>query len=262
MRFLSVHREEIAIRGGEEKAEKRGIWEACFASTILCKSIKTEASFWSLYWCCFSLRSISLSLVNPTRCRPLFTPEKATGEEGRHAGARNLTGQPNAIQNPSVSKESFSSSSSSLCLIAIFRCFPSTLLPFLMGIFWTLQKCNINMLPPLLGGGRGSKGGERSRMIHLRWPESGFLSAQLIKIPGTQECRVWCTTSRWSGFNMHELTAPASADWHSLSLPVRSLGSSLGIWSYWGHTWAKQREGGSLSPHWYNSVLFSDSWDQ
>lgn len=248
MRFLSVHRDEIVTRGGEEKAEKRGIWEACFASTILCKSIKIEASFWSLHWCCFSLRSLSLSLVNPTRCRPLFTPERATGEEGCRAGARNLTRQPNVIRNPSVSKESFPSSSS-LCLIAIFRCFPSTLLPFLVGIFWTLQKCNINMhSPPALSGGWDSKGGERSWMIHLRWPESGFLSAQLIKIPGTQECRVWCTTSRWCGFNMHELTAPASADWHSLSLPVRSLGSSLGsslgIWSYWGHTWAKQREGG------------------
>lgn len=36
-------------------------------------------------------------------------------------------------------------------------------------------------------------------------------------------------TSRWRGFNMHEQTAPASADWHSPGSPVHSLsGQRLG----------------------------------
>ena len=55
--------------------------------------------------------------------------------------------------------------------------------------------------------------------------------------------RVWCMTSRWRGFNMHEQPAPASADWHSPGLPVHSLpwqrlGAPEGICRYAGQVLA------------------------
>lgn len=84
-------------------------------------------------------------------------------------------------------------------------------------------------------GGRGKEEPNDSPMWAREWLPVSAVDSNSWDGGG----RVWCMTSRWRGFNMHERTAPASADWHSLGSPVHSLswqrmGAPEGIRGYAG----------------------------
>lgn len=113
-----------------KKCRKGKVGQPDFASTVLCKP-DWEVILITSYWCSFFLSaSVSLSLVNPTRCRQLFTPERTTGEEGLYMTAweRWQDKQPNAIGDLRILKAQRSFfPTSPICLIATFRSFPATL---------------------------------------------------------------------------------------------------------------------------------------
>lgn len=86
---MHMQTDQIVMKGGEE-SKKGKVGKPDLPRPLLCKSRMIEKAFWSRYWCCF-LVFFSLFLVNPTRGRQLFTPERTTGEEGRCANPEKLT---------------------------------------------------------------------------------------------------------------------------------------------------------------------------
>lgn len=108
-------------------------------------------------------------------------------------------------------------------------------LPLLLFLIGMLQGC-ISMQEKGKGGrGKGEEELNDSPMWARKWLPVSAVDPNSWDWEG----RVWCLTSRWRGFNMHERTAPASADWHSPGSSVHShsckcLGVPEGIHGYAG----------------------------
>ncbi len=90
-------------------------------------------------------------------------------------------------------------------------------------------------------------------MIHLRGPESGFLSTRLIKIPGTKNAG--CDVRRAGGAGLicmsgRLLHLQIGSHWACLSAPLAALlayGATEGIHEH--------SRGAGLSTQWYNTVF-------
>lgn len=142
---------------------------------------------------------LSLSLGNPTRGRQLFTPEKTTRDEGGCRKRENLTRK--------TTKRHWSSPYfKGAAVFFFFSYFSSGSSPFSalslpLPIFLKggLGHCR-NAISTCIPISAAQSKEERSRRIHLRGPESGFLSARLIKIPGTKNAG--CDVRRAGGVGL------------------------------------------------------------
>lgn len=227
---MQIH--EIVIKRGEEN-QKRKSWEAWFASTIPCKPIKIEKSFYQS--------------VNPQRCKQLFTPERTTREEGQYAMRENLTrtiterrlGSPYFKRNRSPPNPPH-------CHIPLFPCHSKSSSREPRDV---AEMQHQHASPPQ----QQRQYEEESWKIHVRGTESGFLSAQLIKIPGTKNAG--CDVRRAGGAGLicmsgRLLHLQIGSHWACLSAPLAALLAYGAIEGIHEHS-----KGVSLSTHWYNSLF-------
>lgn len=126
------------------------------------------------------------------------------------------------------------------CNVALFHCHSPS----------SGEKCNINMPSHLRQKWQWE---ERSWMIHLRRPESGFLSVQLIKIPGTK--KAGCDVRRAGGVGLicmsgQLLHLQIGSHWACLSTPSAALLAYGAIEGIHEHS-----RGAGLSTYWYKFLF-------
>lgn len=174
---LHMQIDEIVIKEGKKQQRS---WEAWFSSTI-CSNKDWEAKLLMLD---FFFHSVTVLLFNPTRGRQLFTPERTTGEERQYAKCGRFDKKDN--RTPLEMLYFFKGAAVSLFPPRPYRHIPTFTCHSPSSSRELLQKCNINMRPQ-------------------EWSNSstwtcGFLSAQLIKIPGTKNAG--CDVRRAGGVGL------------------------------------------------------------
>lgn len=167
--------------------------------------------FFSLFSSC---QSVSLFLVNPTRCRQLFTPGRTPGEERRCARHENLTRKTTRHNRRCLCYKRHSSHFSS---------------PQSRGNSEMLQKMQHQHASPA----------QQEWEWEAEWftyvDQSGFLSVQLIKIPRTKNAG--CDVRRAGGVGLICMSGPLlhlqiGSHWACLSAPLAALlayGATEGI---------------------------------